>query len=344
MHSGGLGEGDAPQGQPRCPWFSVVVPVWNRSDCVRRALDSVFAQDFQDYEVIAVDDASDDDSVAVMQSCRDPRLRIIRHPENRGVCASRGTGTLAAKGEWIGYLDSDWVLEAGALGHLASMTERAPNDVGIIGGLVRFDSGAMTSAVLPPEGPFGFVEYLHWIDTGGAGDYLACFHRRMFQQYAWPTDRRLESGFMLQVSVEGRRWIDRTVLAVEFTQSANRLTVDIAPGWRERRLAMAPALAQDAEDMIARFGADLRTHSPHWYQDLLESAALRHFLSGHRWKGLRFACRAWCRRPGRVHLIGVSIVGLLGPRFLVACRQVRWVHAIFLQLIRRRDHRGDGRT
>jgi len=85
--------------------ISVVIPTFNRSDVLRRALDSVFAQTTPAEEVIVVDDGSTDDTSDWV--VRDfPDCNYIRQ-ENRGVSAARNRGIRAARGEWIALLDSD---------------------------------------------------------------------------------------------------------------------------------------------------------------------------------------------------------------------------------------------
>ncbi|MBN1531680.1 MAG: glycosyltransferase [Spirochaetes bacterium] len=87
------------------PYFSVIIPTHNRCAAVRRAVDSVLSQKYRDFELIVVDDGSDDgtDALAVAYG---GALRYLRQ-ENRGVSAARNRGIAAAGGEYIAFLDSD---------------------------------------------------------------------------------------------------------------------------------------------------------------------------------------------------------------------------------------------
>jgi glycosyltransferase involved in cell wall biosynthesis len=77
---------------------------------VKEAVDSVLAQDFEDFELMVVDDGSTDGTADEIKKYGG-RVRLLQHKENRGVSASRNSGILQAKGKYIGFLDSDdlWV-------------------------------------------------------------------------------------------------------------------------------------------------------------------------------------------------------------------------------------------
>ena len=95
------------------PRVSIILPVFNRAGIVRRCLDSVRAQTFTDWELIAVDDASADASAAVIGAYEDPRFCVLTHEKNRGAAAARNTAMRAARGEFVAWIDSDdeWLPE-----------------------------------------------------------------------------------------------------------------------------------------------------------------------------------------------------------------------------------------
>jgi glycosyltransferase involved in cell wall biosynthesis len=86
---------------------SVIIPTYNRESTIIRALDSVTAQTFQDYEIIVVDDCSTDNTGEVVGNYHDERVRFVQLSENRGPGAARNEGIRQAKGRYIAFLDSD---------------------------------------------------------------------------------------------------------------------------------------------------------------------------------------------------------------------------------------------
>jgi len=89
------------------PKVSVVMPVFNREHYVREAIESILAQDFEDFEFIIVDDGSTDSTIEVVSGYSDPRIRLIEMPVNCGVSTARNVGLRAARSEYIAVMDSD---------------------------------------------------------------------------------------------------------------------------------------------------------------------------------------------------------------------------------------------
>jgi glycosyltransferase involved in cell wall biosynthesis len=87
------------------PFFSVVIPSYNRFDFLRAALDSVLAQTFKDYEIIVVDDGSTDET-ALIKDIYDGKIRFISQ-NNAGVSAARNAGIRAGDSSHVAFLDSD---------------------------------------------------------------------------------------------------------------------------------------------------------------------------------------------------------------------------------------------
>ena len=94
------------------PKISIIIPVYNVSRYIERCLKSVIAQSYSNIECILVDDCTPDDSIEkcqeIISEYKGPiEFNILHHERNRGLSAARNTGTDAATGEYIYYLDSD---------------------------------------------------------------------------------------------------------------------------------------------------------------------------------------------------------------------------------------------
>ena len=87
------------------PKVSVIVPTYNRADRLKKALNSIFSQTYQDFELIVVDDGSTDKTSKVMESF--PKAQYLSIKKNSGVSNARNVGLASAKGELICFLDSD---------------------------------------------------------------------------------------------------------------------------------------------------------------------------------------------------------------------------------------------
>lgn len=96
------------------PLISVIIPLYNKRDFILGTIDSVLKQKYGDYEIIVVDDGSTDDSISVVETISDNRLRLFRK-QNGGPSSARNYGVQQAKGDWIFFLDADDTLEEGAL-------------------------------------------------------------------------------------------------------------------------------------------------------------------------------------------------------------------------------------
>jgi len=120
------------------PRFSIIIPTYNRADSVTNTLESCFTQTFADFEIVVVDDGSKDNTVEVLKSVEDPRLKIVTQ-DNAGPAAARNTGMDNASGEYIAFLDSDDVWYPEFLATAESMLQE--NSEQILYGQIIMDRG-----------------------------------------------------------------------------------------------------------------------------------------------------------------------------------------------------------
>lgn len=90
------------------PFYSIIIPVYNVEEYLAECLESVYSQNFYDYEIIAVNDGSTDSSLYILEEYKNKYGKMhIYSQENRGLSAARNVGLKMASGKWICFLDSD---------------------------------------------------------------------------------------------------------------------------------------------------------------------------------------------------------------------------------------------
>ena len=138
------------------PFFSIVIPAYNAACHIGDALSSVLAQTIHNYEIIVVNDGSPD--TPQLESELEPYLNDITYikRENGGPAAARNSGILAAKGEYVAFLDSDDMWMPSHLADMMQVLQRDPTLDLVYGDTVNFgdlaEEGATTMGANPSEG------------------------------------------------------------------------------------------------------------------------------------------------------------------------------------------------
>jgi glycosyltransferase involved in cell wall biosynthesis len=165
------------------PRISVVIPTYNSGPWVEATLESVVRQTYplEQLEVIVVDDASKDDSVAVSRRFLERqtlRHRVIAQEKNRGAAAARNAGWRVAEGEWIQFLDSDDLLAPHKIELQASRVAQAQADVAVV--YSNWQAFTLEDGVWQPSGPLNapfvdddpILQILEQFDFGYVGPTL----------------------------------------------------------------------------------------------------------------------------------------------------------------------------
>ena len=120
----------APSIRHQAPRFSIIIPVYNVAPYLHECLDSVLAQTIADWEAICIDDGSTDESGAILDeyAAKDGRFKVF-HQENRGVSATRQRGLELARGEYVGWVDSDDIIEPSHFENLYRAIEGSQADL-----------------------------------------------------------------------------------------------------------------------------------------------------------------------------------------------------------------------
>ena len=112
-------------------FFSVIIPTYNRETFLPKAIDSVLSQDYNNYEIIVIDDGSTDNTVKLMNDylAKDKRIKFLINDENKGVSYSRNRGINEAKGEFVTFLDSDDIFLEGFFNEMNKAIHDNPDAV-----------------------------------------------------------------------------------------------------------------------------------------------------------------------------------------------------------------------
>lgn len=126
---------------------SVIVPAYNVEPFIGQAVESVLRQTYREFEILVVDDGSTDGTAGELRKFRDPRLRVLMHTENKGICEARNTGLRAARGIWVAPLDGDDAWDVGRLTRLTDEACRHPR--AFIGSNVLFCFSGPRNEMVP---------------------------------------------------------------------------------------------------------------------------------------------------------------------------------------------------
>ena len=135
------------------------MPLYNRETTVKRAIDSVINQSYADWELIIVDDFSTDNSVSIIKSYDDSRIKLFLLEKNSGACIARNYGIKKSTGDFIAFLDSDDEWMPNKLGDDLINLERIKCDV-LFSKYERFSALKKQSMILPY-----FNEYVAFKDV-----------------------------------------------------------------------------------------------------------------------------------------------------------------------------------
>lgn len=291
-------------------FFSIIMPVYNRAGLVARALRSCVSQSFGDFEIVVVDDGSDDDSVEVVRSFDDPRIRLIEHARSRGRSPARNKGMAAARGAWFVFLDSDDELLEGALEMIHRDASAASPDIVALR-YMCVDARGGTSPDPPNlDQELTYEEHLRWLErsVGRRSETLPCTRASTFPAIRFPEGHAEETLYHLDLARMGKVWTSRAVARLYHHDAENQVT---KPDYR-RTLDWAADAAANADIVMAEHGPAMSQHAPGVYAHHLRVCMLQHFLAGHRREGLRYARECVRLNGPSLKLMVIVLIGLIG--------------------------------
>jgi succinoglycan biosynthesis protein ExoO len=226
------------------PSVSVIIPAFNAATHIGTAIASALDQTLRDLEIVVVDDASSDNTVAVLEDwcARDHRVRLLRAEVNGGPARARNLALEAARGTWIAVLDADDAFAPERLAHLLDIAEATGADM-VADNLRLVDaaSGAVIGDALParagPELVTGrtFIQRNLFGQGGFDYGYLKPLIRRAF------LDRHaIRYREQLRIGEDYHLYLDCLLAGARFVVAADAMyTYRLVPGSISRRLSEA---------------------------------------------------------------------------------------------------------
>jgi hypothetical protein len=310
---------------PGQPFFSLIMPAYNRAPTIGRTLRSCLTQDCDDFEIIVADDASTDNTVVIVQQFGDARIKIVAHETNRGPCPARNSAIALARGTWCVMVDSDFELLPGTLRALAARAHRADRDVGNLASGARWDNGSISPFPPSPARQYGYAEYLEWVASLAISEKLDCVRRSVFHETRFPDSRAWEMEFHLGLAA---RWVvdfDPTARMLVHRDAPNRLTSATGPAAVSRVLSDASDKLASLEKVIDEHGPTMQRAAPAYYRYVRKLIASEATLAGRRGLAARHALSLIRDQPANLHSWSLLAAAYL-PRRAFA-RAIVWRRA-----------------
>ncbi len=179
------------------PKIDVIIPAWQASETIGACIESVLAQDYQEWKVILVDDGSSDGTFDVAQSYTDERIQCLQQ-SNQGAAAARNRGLEHATGDFIVFLDSDDLLESNKFSEQVSVAQKLPQTVLTFGAYTRFWEDGTRETNNPARGyedmvdPLALIRHL-WLENEMVQPACYLIPRRIAETIGpWNTDLTLD--------------------------------------------------------------------------------------------------------------------------------------------------------
>ncbi|MBD7956805.1 glycosyltransferase family 2 protein [Microbacterium sp. Sa4CUA7] len=248
--------------------ITIIVPGFDVADYAAEALDSLRAQTRGDWMAILVDDASTDATGALFTAAaaRDPRFRVVRHAERRGLSSARNTGLDLVETPYLGFLDADDVLTPTALERLAGALDETGSDFAV-GAYVRLRPDA--------TGGYAVGDVQPWVaaatEPGRRRTTIDEHPDASGNIVAWSKLSRIDFWRRAGLRFPDGRLYEDQVVAQQMYSRARRFDVvpDVVVHWRERADGSSITQGKSALPVLREYlaamvgGLDVLEHAGH---------------------------------------------------------------------------------
>lgn len=216
--------------------LSIIIPVFKVEKTLRRCVNSIMSQSYTGYEIILVDDGSPDRCGKICDELaeEDNRIRVI-HRENGGLSAARNTGTDAARGKYITFVDSDDTIAPGTLGELMSILGKHPEYDILEYPAAIFHGSPQERLLMPRERTYHGDMPLYWHGNEAythAYAWNKIYRRHLFDGIMFPEGKVFEDVWTIPLLLERAETIATTCRGMYFYH-ANAGGITANAGGRE---------------------------------------------------------------------------------------------------------------
>lgn len=214
------------------PFFSVIVPLYNKEKYIQNAIQSILNQSFSDFELLIVNDCSTDNSLLELEKINSDKIRVIHHQVNKGLAATRNTGIKNAQSNYITFLDADdeWCPDfLKSIHHLihnfSDAKIYATNYQEIWDTTIKYPFNGSENLVPDFKGYLNFfkINLKQGIYCHGS----VCFHKEVFEKVGYYNESIRNSedlDFNIRANYHFQLAYDATQLMVYHMQTENQLT------------------------------------------------------------------------------------------------------------------------
>ena len=244
------------------PFISIVIPTYNRAWCINRAIDSCLAQVYQNFEIVITDDGSTDNTISIIKSYNNKKIKYFKFKENQGVIKARNNSIKNSIGDWIILFDSDDELNQNCLEILVKNINNLPNNKNIKIIFSHFINTLNQKTTISKKfqdiiKKSNILTYHDFICTGGAsiGDALPIVRKDVFEKIPYDTNvkRNMAVIWHQLFKISDVLFID-DYLGVCHTEGVDRITMN-----RERD---AKLWVDGIKEYIRIFHSDILSFCP----------------------------------------------------------------------------------
>ena len=214
------------------PFFSVIIPLYNKEPFVENTIKSILNQTFSDYEILIVNDCSTDLSVGKIKPFLSESIRLIEHPKNKGLSAARNTGIANATSNYITFLDADDTWKPTFLETIHNLISEFP-EAKIFG--TNYEEVYLNKITTPNNFPEGIASkenqiidfFKHNLGQGIYNHGSVCFHKSVYEKaglYDEKIDFAEDIDFNIRANYYFKLAYSNTIQMQYFMETGTQLT------------------------------------------------------------------------------------------------------------------------